>query len=156
MRGFLMVAFLALLPGSALAAPACSTWTAELQEDEGGEVMTARACALDAPDIYMQLTCGSGTVSFRYDPAYGSDTVPSFEDEQPVTFTFSDSSETLAMRYEEMDGMLAAYMPPDAAIIGKLRAESSLEIGAVGGYPAHRFGLSGSSKALDTLVAGCR
>ena len=80
MKTVLLSILLAALPGVAAAAPACSAWTAELQEDEGGEVMAASACALDAPDTRMRLTCGGGTVQLRYDLALGSDRNPASQE----------------------------------------------------------------------------
>lgn len=154
MKSLALIALFVVVPASALAAPACSGWIAGMEEDEGGPTMTVSACALDAPETYIRLTCGSGTVSFRYDLALGSTSSPSSDVEQ-VTFSFADSTETLPMRYEEMDGMFAVYLSTDAPILDKLRAESSVAIGAGANYPSHRFGLSGSSKALDTLVKSC-
>lgn len=154
MKSLALIALFALVPASALAAPACSGWTAGMEEDEGGPTMTVSACALDAPETYIRLTCGSGAVSLRYDLALGSAASPSPDAEQ-VSFTFADSTETLPMRYEEMDGMFAVYLSTDAPILDKLKSESEVAIGASGNYDTHRFGLSGSSKALDALVQSC-
>ncbi|WP_299643707.1 hypothetical protein [Devosia sp.] len=139
------------------AAEACNTWTVEMQEDEGGPVLTASACATDRPDAYLALTCSRGRVYLRYDLAAGAERSPDLEEVADVDFTVGVSTQRLSMRYEEMDARHAADVPASGPLVSLLKTGESVGISdAAGRYPQHAFSLVGSSSAIANLIAQCR
>jgi hypothetical protein len=151
------MAILLLSVAPAVAQEACSVWTAGMQEDEGGPVFTASACAIDRPDAYLLLTCSQGEVFIRYDLAAGAERSPDLGEVTDVDFTFGVSTQRLSMSYQEMDGMFAGDVPADGPLMTLMKAGEALSIvDAAGRYPVHDFGLAGSSAALARLVAQCR
>jgi hypothetical protein len=136
--------------------PVCSTWTVGMVDDEGGEVLTAQACAMDRPDAYITLTCGNGTVGVRLDLAAGAEASPQPNEVADVTFATATDKVTLQMGYEEYDGYFAAYPNPDDPLIQLLKAGDTVTINDVPGqYPIKHYSLKGSSAALRKLVADC-
>lgn len=136
--------------------PTCSVWTAQMQEDEGGSVFTASACAEDRPDAYLLLTCSAGRVFIRYDMAAGAERSPGLAERAGVDFTIGLSTQRIAMQHQEMDGMFAADVAANGPLIALMASGENLRIvDGDGIYPEHRFGLSGSSMALTELLARC-
>ena len=154
-----MIRALALLPLLAtptLAQESCTTWTAGMVEDEGGEVFTAEACTTDRPDAYIILNCFGGEIYMRYDLAMGAERSPDQSEERDVVFRFADGEERLHMQYQDMDGMFAGDLASDAPLIERLRSGAEVRItDADGFYPVHTVGLGGSSAALGQLLAQC-
>lgn len=155
MLGIAILTSPAAAAGVGAEVPACATWSATMQEDEGGEALVASACARDAPETRMQLSCGAGTMLLRYDLALGSDRQPDYDEVRDVTFNFADDRVTLSMAYEDLDGMFAARFAPDAPIVAILRQAREMVVTAGAAYPDHGFNLDGSGKAIDTLLAQC-
>lgn len=160
----LAVASLLLLPVPVLAQedeedaapPACTVWSAQMQEDEGGEVFTAEVCARDRPDAYLSMTCAGNTVYLRYDLAAGAERLPDLGEKAGVDFTIGVSIQRLPMQYEEMDGMFAGEVPAAGPLVALMASGDELKIGdGAGLYPQHTFGLAGSSSALRELLAHC-
>jgi hypothetical protein len=151
-----LLAALSLLATPALGQEACTGWTAGMMDDEGGQVFTAQACAIDRPDAYLLLNCFGGEIFLRYDLAMGAERSPDLDEERDVVFRFAEGEERVHLMYQDMDGMFAGNLPADATLISRLR--SGAEVGitdADGVYPVHTFGLSGSSSALGQLLARC-
>lgn len=141
----------------AAAQEACTTWSAQMQEDEGGPVLTASACAADRPDAYLSLTCSARTIWIRYDLSVGAEASPNFDGATDVVFTFGERRVTLSMRYEDMDARHAADVPADGELVGLLQSGTMLSIAdGPGRYPSHDFSLTGSSAAIGKLLAACR
>lgn len=141
----------------ATAEEACETWTAGAQEDEGGPVFTAAACATDLPAAYLFLTCSAGEVFIRYDLAAGAERMPDEDEVNDVDFTVGVSTQRLSMRYEAMDGMFAGSVPANGPLLALLKSGEGLGVvDADSRYPIHSFGLVGSSSALTRLVQQCR
>ena len=150
-------ALLLLSVAPAAAQEACSVWTAGMQEDEGGPVFTASACAIDNPEAYLLLTCSQGDVFIRYDLAAGAERSPDLGEVTDVDFTVGVSTQRLSMSYQEMDGMHAGNVPANGPLLALMKTGEALSIvDAEGLYPVHNFGLVGSSSALARLVAQCR
>lgn len=153
------LAAIALLLGvaPAMAQEACSTWTAGMQEDEGGPVFAASACAIDRPDAYLLLTCSEGEVFIRYDLAAGAERSPDLDEVTDVDFTVGISTQRLSMSYQDMDGRHAGMVPVNGPLLALMQSGEGLSIvDADGRYPIHNFGLVGSSSALAKLAAQCR
>jgi len=135
---------------------ACATWTVGMVEDEGGEVLTAQACATDRPDAYLTVTCGNDTAGVRLDLAAGAEASPQPNETTDVTFATTTDKVTVQMGYEEYDGYFGTYPHPNDPLIQLLKAGDALTITDVPGvYPVKHFSLKGSSAALGKLVADC-
>lgn len=157
MKGlFAIVLVLAATPAFAEDLPACSRWVAQMQEDEGGEVLTALTCAIDAPQTGLALACAGGTMLLRYDLANGAPGEPPLEDRRAATFAVDDAAQPFELAYEEMDGWYATTFDMGDPLVDRLRHGATLRISVADDvYPAHSFSLAGSSKALDALEAQC-
>jgi hypothetical protein len=151
-RRLLIVFALAVSPLSALAAG----WTAELLEDEGGQVMVASVAGDPSGKLtpMLEVECaGDQGVMLRY--------LASTEQAAPgdkVSFLFENESKqvTLDMAYEDMDGAFAAYFPKNAPIIDLLENGPDVTISeSSGNYPAESFSLRASTKAIGKVLKGC-
>ncbi|MBN9316120.1 MAG: hypothetical protein J0I99_10305 [Devosia sp.] len=139
------------------ALPACTAWSAQFREDEGGAVFTAAACASDRPDAYLLMTCSAGTIFMRYDLAAGAERSPGPGESAGVDFTIGVSTQRVAMQHEEMDGMFAARVPAAGPLVALMASGEVLRIAdGAGIYPEHTFRLAGSASALKALLARCR
>ncbi len=134
----------------------CTTWSAEMLEDEGGPVLTAQACSTDRPDAYLSLTCFAGRLNLRHDLGLAAEASVPLGEVTDVTFSSGSDAVTLAMAYQEMDGRHAADAGLDDPLIQLLKAGEAVTIADVAGlYPVKQFSLKGSSAALGRLVAAC-
>ncbi len=154
MRRALLCLVLISVPATAFAA---DSWTAQMEEDEGGPVMVASVSA--DPDggvtpMLRVMCAGDEGVMLRYETA--ADTVqPGSE----ADFTFENESTQVKkhMQYEDMDGAFAAYFPPADPIVTLLKTGEEVFISeSTGNYPAQTFQLKGSSKAIDTVLKSCK
>lgn len=137
--------------------PACSAWVAQMQEDEGGAVFTAGACATDRPDAFLTMTCAGGAVHLRYDLAAGAERSPRPGETAGVDFTIGISTQRVPMQHEAMDGMFAGVVPAAGPLVALLASGEELRVGdGAGVYPGHTFRLTGSSSAVAELLARCR
>ncbi|MDC9824501.1 hypothetical protein PRN20_12225 [Devosia sp. ZB163] len=136
--------------------PACTTWSAQMQEDEGGEVFTASACATDRPDAFMMLTCSAGEVFIRYDLAAGAERSPDLGERAGVDFTIGVNIQRVPMTYQEMDGLFAGTVPAGGPLVTLMRSGDSMTLAdGDGRYPIHTFSLRGSSGSLGALLERC-
>lgn len=131
-------------------------WESGLQEDEGGSVMMAWVQGTSSSGVppELRLFCGND-LSLRYGIADGASSSP---DSPPVTFLFDFGEDTVSldMQYEDLDGMYAAYMEPDAPVVGLLRSELAVAVDAPSGpWPVQEFTLSGSSRAVGAVLQTC-
>lgn len=154
MRRFLLVIGLLLLPTSVLAAG----WESGMVEDEGGPVMQAWVEGEGGGDVppELRMMCFD-QVNLRYSmgsgPAEGAE-MPT----EPLDFVFDFGTQkvTLSMQMEEMDGAFAAYIPKTDPTIDLLKSGSAVTVNdPTGLYHPQEFPLSGSSRALATLVKSC-
>ena len=132
-------------------------WESGMQEDEGGPVMMAWVFGAQGGDVppELRMFCGS-QVSLRYGQGALPEGAEPILDPVSFTFDFGDDMLSLDMQYEEMDGMYAAYIEPDALILGFLRSEDSVAVDAPSGpWPVQDFTLQGSSKAIAAVLKTC-
>lgn len=154
MRHALLCLVLIMLPVPAFAA---ESWTAQMEDDEGGPAMVASIGA--APDhgvtpMLRVMCAGEDGVMLRYETT--ADTV---EPGSEGDFTFENESTQVKMhmQYEEMDGAFAAYFPPADPMIALLRTGDEVFVSdSSGNYPAQTFQLKGSSKAIDAVLKSCK
>lgn len=142
------------LPGRA--AESCRTWVADMQEDEGGPVLTAHACSDDASETALALRCFRGTIWIEHDLAVGSDREPNSEETVAVEFVTDSGTQTVSMRFQEMNAMFGGEIPADGPLMSLLKSSESVLLRDSGAlYPARTYSLRGSSAALSTLVSRC-
>lgn len=155
MRCALLCLALMLLPGAAFAAD--GSWTAQMEDDEGGPVMVASVTAAAQGKItpMLRLMCaGAEGLMLRYEMAS--------EEGQPgseADFLFENESTQVGkhMAYEDMDGAFAAYFPPADPIVALLETGEEVFISeTTGNYPAQTFPLKGSTKAIGALLKTCK
>ena len=133
-------------------------WESGMVEDEGGPIMQAwvygENTGANPPELRM--FCG-GQVSLRYGQGgTGEEGIEPMTDPVSFSFDFGDDILSVDMQYEEMDGMYAAYIEPDALILGFLRSQEKVAVDAPSGpWPVQEFTLQGSSKAIAAVLKSC-
>ena len=137
---------------------ACTSWVTDMQEDEGGSVLTTHVCSDDPGAAWLSMICADGNIWLRYDLAVGQTAKePASGEVTNVEFVTDEGIETIPMVFQEMDAMFAGDTPADGPLMKLLKAGKSILIrDAAGGYPARTYSLKGSSAALTKLVAECR
>jgi hypothetical protein len=134
----------------------CESWTAEVMEDEGGEVLTAAVCTREYPDAWLLLICHDGNAFLRFDLAYGAERSPDTGEVREVDFQGLGRGEGLTMTYQEMDGLFAGHMSADATFLDVFRGEGDLRVAdRTSFYPEKTISLAGAAGALDAILAGC-
>jgi hypothetical protein len=148
-----------VLVGPVRAQSSCESWIAELWETEGGEAMTAHACAPSATgrDALLFVQCdGPETYAIFYDDG-GEGAPPGGDPDYAGVFTFTteDVELTLNMTYQGLDGTYYVSMP-------KRQLENLFSSGPdVVVDPAdeeihgRNFVLLGSGTALEQILADC-
>lgn len=161
---FVLTALLSLLGTSALAGD-CDRWTASMQEEEIGPVMTASICAPASagdPDSRHDLLIqcpGKGNLWIRYLPFIEKNYPPGGDEEFKTEMKFSLGNETFVepARYEAMDGAMAMEITVDAPMISAMMNQKQLVLSdASGKIPDLNFTLSGAREALETLIRSCK
>lgn len=150
-----------LLAGSALA-DGCDRWTAKMEEDEGGPVMTAAICAKvgsGATEEHLLLvTCGGDALSMRYLPVAPESFPPGGNEEfkSDLQLTADGKSFSAPAQYESMDGAMAFAAKIDSAMVEAMMTGESLSVGdTVGVVPKATFPLKGSRQALEKIIGSC-
>jgi hypothetical protein len=132
----------------------CTGWTAAMEEDEGGPVLAARACA-EPGQGELRLTCSDG-FGVRYDPAVDLSGRASTGTEADFQWQIGDQTYVLHAVLEEMDLMFFSTFETRDPLVAALKSGDELIISdAARTYPARTFSLKGSRAALDTLLAAC-
>lgn len=146
------------VPFALAATTAFAAWESGMVDDEGGPVMMAWVYGENAganpPELRM--FCGN-EVSLRFGQGgTGEEGIDPITDPLSFSFDFGDDVLTLDMQYEEMDGMYAAYVEPDAPVLALLRSEDNVAVDApLGPWPVEEFTLAGSSKAISAVLKSC-
>lgn len=158
------IAFLCLFGTSALAGE-CDRWTAGMQEDEVGPLMTASICAPASssnPDFRHELfiqCAGQGNLWMRYIPFVEEGYPPGGDQGYETKLEFSLDQQIFAepARYEDMDGAMAMDTMVDAPLIGALMKQKQLVVSDAGDkVPSTTFTLDGAREALETLIRACK
>lgn len=155
----LVFATLIAIPLPALAAEQCDHWTAGMQEDEGGSVMTASICAPAGKDkAYLSLTCGEpGKLSIRFLPAPTKGFPPGDNFKGKLEFSLDLKMFDLPSVYEEMDGALATDTEIGAPMVDMLQHEKQVTVSETSDHgPDATFSLKGSRAAFQKLIADCK
>lgn len=144
------------LPARAEPQEACTAWVTDMQEDEGGPVLTTHVCSDDPSETWLAFTCFDGKLFIDHDLALGSSKNPTYEDAAEVEFVTDGGSETVPMVFQEMTAFYSGEAPASGKLVDLLKSEASLLIrDKAAAYPARTYSLKGSSAALGKLVAAC-
>jgi len=165
MRVSMQTVVLAVLVGVAIAyftlpsraASSCTSWVTQMQEDEGGAVLTTSACSDDATETLLQLRCFDRRLLVELDLAAGADRTPETAETGEIEFVTDGGSVRVPVRFEEMTAYFAGEVPLEAPLLGLLQTQKGLLVrDSAARYPARTYSLKGSRAALDALVAECR
>lgn len=158
MRSCCMAGLVVALATPALAGD-CDAWKAAVEQDEGGPTMTASICATNRPGDVLLITCGGeGKIGLRFVPAAADDFPPGGNMNYRASFVFSSGllSAEITLRFEAMDGVMAATPRRDSEVVRILKSEGPLTItDKTGVLPAASFELKGSSKAIGKVERAC-
>jgi hypothetical protein len=132
-------------------AATCS-WSAEMQDDEGGSVMTASVCGGPRQDAHLILTC-LGQLRLSYDLG------PSGPELQPGisgSFEFSAGGKTATreLNLEAMYNYFVLPLTPTDPVLAMLGATGEVTVSSAE-YGENSFTLKGSSKAIRKVLASC-
>ena len=146
-----------LMVGAALqalpaAAGPCS-WSAAMEEDEGGSVLTASVCGGPKGDAYLMLTClGQPNLSYDLGPS-GQALEPGISG----SFDFSADGKTVTRKLdlEAMYNYFVVQLKPSDALLELLQGKGDVTVSSAK-YGKNTFPLTGSSKAIRKVLASCK
>jgi hypothetical protein len=134
------------------AAGSCS-WSAKMEEDEGGSVLTASVCGGAKQDSHLMLTCvGQPTLSYDLG-ATGEELEPGIS----ASFDFSAGGETATKKLdlEAMYNYFVARLKPSDPLLALLQGKGDVTVSS-SKYGQNSFPLTGSSKAIRKVLASCK
>ena len=133
-------------------AASCS-WSAKMEEDEGGSVLTASVCGGPKADAHLMLVCFEKPV-LSYDlGAAGQQLEPG--NSASFTFKTADKSITKTLQLEEMYNYFTLELSgPTDPLLALLRGKGDVTVTA-DKYGENSFPLTGSSAAIGKVLAQC-
>ncbi len=133
-------------------AASCS-WSAAMQEDEGGSVMTASVCGGARADAHLMLTCFAKPVlSYDLGPS-GPQLEPGIS--APFTFKAGGKSVTKTLQLEAMYNYFTVELAGRSdPLLALLRGKGEVTVSA-DKYGASGFPLTGSGAAIGKVLAEC-
>lgn len=156
----IFAACLLLMSATPAFAEDCKSWTAQMEEDEGGPVMMAHICKRVPKGTHdLIITCGGeDTLAVRY-LAITGDNFPPNDGDYSTDLEISAGQETFTQQaqFEAMDGALATSVKR-GAFVEVLGANQELlvqDLNSKGKVPETTFTLKGAKKALAKLVKTC-
>ena len=154
-----IAAFAILLLSSPAHAAGCDAWTAQLEEDEGGPVMTARICSGTGDATHeLSFRCGAqGSLMIRFIPAAPAGYPPNDGNYQTrIEFLLNTHRFTRDAHYEDMDGAMAMETTIGDSLVEGMFREAEIALSdAKGKVPAAKFTLDGAKQALEKLTRTC-
>ena len=141
--------FLQLSPA---AAGSCS-WSAKMEEDEGGSVLTASVCGGPKGDANLMLTClGKPSLSYDLGPSG-----PQSEPGSSASFDFTAGAKTVTKKLdlEEMYGYFVVQLTASDPLLTLLQETGEVTVSSAK-YGKNSFPLAGSSKAIKKVLASCK
>ncbi|WP_245467120.1 MULTISPECIES: hypothetical protein [unclassified Mesorhizobium] len=145
----LILALLTTLPAHA----ASCSWSARMEEDEGGSVMMASVCGGPKGDAHLMLACfGKPVLSYDLGAA-GGQLEPGISGS--FTFKAGDKSLTEKLELEAMYNYFTTELPgPADPLLSLLRGKGEVTVSA-DKYGATTFPLKGSGAAIGKVLAEC-
>ena len=127
-------------------------WTAKMEEDEGGSVLTASVCGGPKADAHLMLVCFDKPV-LSYDLGTAGQQL---EPGNSASFTFKggDEAVTKKLDLEAMYNYFTAELSKDDPLLGLLRGKGDITVSA-DKYGENSFPLTGSSAAIGKVLAQC-
>ena len=130
----------------------CS-WSAKMEEDEGGSVLTASVCGGPKQDANLMLTClGQPSLSYDLGPS-GQQLEPGIS----ASFDFSADGKTVTKKLdlEEMYNFFVVQLTPADPLLALLQGKGDVTVSSAK-YGQNSFPLTGSSKAIKKVLASCK
>jgi hypothetical protein len=154
MRRYLVVAgaVAALQLAQPAFAASCGGWSAKMEDDEGGKVLTASVCGGPKGDAQLMLTCFD-TPILSYDlGSSGQQAEPGASG----AFDFKAGGKTLTetLQLEEMYGYFVVNLAKADPLLDLLRSKGDVTVSAAK-FGAISFPLKGSSGAIGKVLAQC-
>jgi len=127
-------------------------WTAKMEEDEGGSVLTASVCGGPKADAHLMLVCFDKPV-LSYDlGTAGQQLEPGISGS--FTFKGGDKSVTKKLDLEAMYNYFTIELSKDDPLLTLLRAKGDVTVTS-DKYGENSFPLAGSSAAIGKVLAQC-
>jgi hypothetical protein len=142
-------AALQILPATA---GSCS-WSARMEEDEGGSVLTASVCGGAKQDAHLMLTC-SGQPMLSYDLGAAAQQL---EPGISASFNFLAGGKTASKKLdlEAMYNYFVVQLKPSDPLLALLQEKGDVTVSSAK-YGQNSFPLTGSSKAIRKVLASCK
>ena len=146
-----------LMVGAALQASAAAagpgSWSAAMEEDEGGSVLTASVCGGAKQDAHLMLTClGRPTLSYDLG-ATGQQLEPGIS----ASFDFDADGKTVTKKLdlEAMYNYFVVQLTPSDPLLELLQGKGDVTVGSAS-YGRNSFPLTGSTKAIRKVLESCK
>ena len=152
-KHLIMVGVVAALQAAQPAfAASCNGWSAKMEEDEGGKVLTASVCGGPKGDAQLMLACYDTPV-LSYDLG---DAGQQLEEGISAAFDFKADGKTLTetLQLEEMYGYFVVNLAKADPLLDLLRSKGDVSVSSAK-YGAISFPLKGSSGAIGKVLAQC-
>jgi hypothetical protein len=133
-------------------AASCNGWSAKMEEDEGGSVLTASVCGGAKSDAHLMLTCFDTPV-LSYDlGASGQQLEPGISG----SFDFKADGKTVSKKLdlEAMYNYFVVDLARADPLLDLLRSKGDVLVSAAK-YGQASFPLKGSSAAIGKVLAQC-
>ncbi|MFD2052869.1 hypothetical protein ACFSQT_07015 [Mesorhizobium calcicola] len=153
MRYLIVVGAVAVLQAAQPAfAASCSGWSAKMEEDEGGSVLTASVCGGPKGDAHLMLVCFDTPV-LSYDlGAAGQQLEPGISG--AFDFKAGGKTVTKTLQLEAMYNYFVVNLAKADPLLDLLRGKGDLEV-STAKYGQTGFPLKGSSAAIGKVLAQC-
>eukprot|EP01037_Dinobryon_pediforme_P028565 gene28565-31897_t len=157
---FLPLAFcLAAIVWQPAHAESCGTWTAAIQEDEGGPRMTASVCVgTGEQPLALSVTCFGDTLDMEYAPAAVKDFPPGGNEEFKAKLILAAGSRTIekTSQYQAMNGVMELRWKRSDPLTQLLKSEGTLTVtDATKHLPPATFPLKAAKAAIERLEKTC-
>ncbi|MER8806959.1 hypothetical protein NKI12_10065 [Mesorhizobium australicum] len=144
-------AFAALLGAQPAFAASCG-WSAKMEEDEGGSVLTASVCGGPKGDAHLTLTCFDNPV-LSYDLGNaGQQLEPGISG--AFDFKADGKTVTKTLQLEAMYNYFVVDLAKADPLLDLLRGKGDVSVSGAK-YGANSFPLKGSSAAIGKVLAQC-
>ncbi|MER8487601.1 hypothetical protein NKI51_16595 [Mesorhizobium australicum] len=152
MRRCLVAGALAALLGAQPAFAASCGWSAKMEEDEGGSVLTASVCGGPKGDAHLTLTCFDNPV-LSYDLGNaGQQLEPGISG--AFDFKADGKTVTKTLQLEAMYNYFVVDLAKADPLLDLLRGKGDVSVSGAK-YGANSFPLKGSSAAIGKVLAQC-
>jgi len=145
-------ALVALQAAQPAFAASCGGWSAKMEEDEGGSVLTASVCGGPKGDAHLMLVCFDTPV-LSYDlGATGQQLEPGISGS--FDFKAGDKTVTRTLQLEEMYNYFVVNLAKADPLLDLFRGKGDVTVSAAK-YGEVSFPLKGSSAAIGKVLAQC-